>query len=254
MASVAIVLITGASSGIGLACARLFESRGEKVYGAGRQPDVRSDTSVSAAIADILAREDRIDIAINNAGIAIAGAVEDTSIEEAKEQFEVNFFGTLRVCRAVLPAMRKQGGGCIINIGSIAGQVAVPYQGLYSASKFAIEGLTESLRMETKHLGIRIVLVEPGDHRTNLTKNRRKAEPSGPYRERFHRAIAKMEHDEQNGPDPANIAKLVARIADNPNPRLRYTIGPVAERAAIWLKRLGPAAATEKAMKSYYSV
>jgi NAD(P)-dependent dehydrogenase (short-subunit alcohol dehydrogenase family) len=250
----AVVLITGASSGIGLSCAQLFEARGDKVYGAARNPDVRCDSSVNSAIANILEREGRIDIVVNNAGIAIAGAVEDTSIEQAKDQFEVNFFGVLRVCRAVLPAMRKQGSGYIINIGSIAGQVAVPYQGLYSASKFALEGLSESLRMETRHLGIRVALIEPGDHRTNLTRNRRKASPSEPYAERFNRAISRMEQDEQKGPDPKGIAQLVSRIVDTPNPRLRYTIGPFAERAAIWLKRLGPAAVVEQAMKSYYSV
>jgi len=248
----AVVLISGASSGIGLACANLFKIRGDKVYGANRTPDVRNDASVSAAVADILSREGRIDILVNNAGIAIAGSVEDTSIEQAKDQFEVNFFGVLRMCQAVLPAMRQQVSGYIINIGSIAGQVAVPYQGLYSASKFAIEGLTESLRMETRHLGIKVVLIEPGDHRTNLTKNRRKLAASTPYAEYFNRAIGQMEKDEQNGPDPSGIAKLVARVVSNPNPRLRYTIGPAAERAAIWLKRLGPAVLVEKAMTGYY--
>jgi NAD(P)-dependent dehydrogenase (short-subunit alcohol dehydrogenase family) len=248
----AVVLITGASSGIGLACANLFKTRGDKVYGANRTPDVRSDASVSTAVADILSREGRIDILVNNAGIAIAGSVEDTSVEQAKDQFEVNFFGVLRVCQAVLPAMRSQGAGYIVNIGSIAGQVAVPYQGLYSASKFALEGLTESLRMETRHLGIKVVLIEPGDHRTNLTANRRKSTPSPPYADRFHRAIRQMEKDEQNGPDPAGIARLIGRIVSKPKPRLRYTIGPVAERAAIWIKRLGPAALVEKAMTGYY--
>ncbi len=247
-----IVLVTGASSGIGRACAQLFEARGDRVYGAGRNPDVRSDASVGQAVADILKREGRIDIVVNNAGIAIAGAVEDTSIEQAKDQFEVNFFGVLRICRAVLPAMREQRAGYLINIGSIAGQVAVPYQGLYSASKFALEGLTESLRLETRHFGIKVVLIEPGDHRTNLTGKRRKLPASAPYAERFSRAISRMEKDEQNGPDPAGIAKLIGRIVETPNPRLRYTIGPAAERAAIWLKRLAPAAAVEKAMASYY--
>ncbi len=125
----AIVLITGTSTGIGRACAELLTARGDRVYGGGRKPDVRSDESVSATVSDILGREGRIDILINNAGIAVAGAVEDTSMEEAREQFEVNFFGALRVCRAVLPAMRAQRSGYIINISSIAGLVAVPYQG-----------------------------------------------------------------------------------------------------------------------------
>jgi short-subunit dehydrogenase len=248
----AIVLITGTSTGIGRACADLFAARGDRVYGGLRHPDVRSDESVSAAVSDILAREGRIDIVINNAGVAVAGALEDTSMAEAKEQFEVNFFGALRVCRAVLPAMRTQGSGYIINISSIAGLVAVPYQGLYSASKFALEGLSESLRMETKHLGVKVVLVEPGDHRTALTRNRHKVPASEPYRERFERAAARMEKDEKNGPDPAGVAKLIGRIVNMPTPRLRYTVGPAPERLMVWLKRLKPYWVIEAIMKNYY--
>ncbi len=249
----AIVLITGTSTGIGRACAELFTARGDRIYGGGRKPDVRSDESVTTAVSDILEREGRIDIVINNAGIAIAGAVEDTSIEEAKDQFEVNFFGALRLARAVLPAMRAQRSGYIINISSVAGLVAVPYQGLYSASKFALEGLSESLRMETKDFGIKVVLVEPGDHRTSLTTNRRKAAASEPYRERFRKAAARMEKDEQNGPDPFGVARLIGRIVENPNPRLRYTVGPAPERLMVWLKRLKPYWVIETIMKYYYS-
>ena len=250
--AMAIVLITGTSTGIGRACAELFTARGDRVYGGSRKPDVRSDESVTSAVSDILAREGRIDIVINNAGIAFAGAVEDTSIAEAKEQFEVNFFGALRVCKAVLPAMRAQRSGYIVNISSIAGLVAVPYQGLYSASKFALEGLSESLRMETRHLGVKIVLVEPGDHRTALTQNRHKAAASESYRERFERAAKRMEKDEQNGPDPAGVAKLVGRIVNTPTPRLRYTVGPAPERLMVWLKRWKPYWVVEAIMKNYY--
>src|SRR5580700_9890414 len=146
-----VVLVTGASSGIGRACAELLAARGYRVDGASRRPvsralvepvsmDVRDDASVRDAVEGVMAREGRIDIVVNNAGIAIAGAVEDTSIEEAIEQFDVNFFGVLRVCRAVLPHMRERRSGYIVNIGSIGGLVAIPFQGLYSASKFALKG------------------------------------------------------------------------------------------------------------------
>jgi short-subunit dehydrogenase len=159
----------------------------------------------------------------------------------------------MRVCKAVLPAMRAQRSGYIINISSIAGLIAVPYQGLYSASKFALEGLSESLRMETRDLGIRVVLIEPGDHKTAFTQNRRKSTPSEPYCKRFETAVSRMEKDEQNGPDPAGVARLIGRIVENPNPRLRYTVGPVPERAMVWLKRWKPYWVIEMIMKQYYS-
>src|SRR5262249_47345713 len=139
-----VILITGGSSGIGRCCAEHLTLRGHKVYAASRTGtlvmDVRDDASVCAAVQTIVEREQRIDVVINNAGSGIAGAIEDTSIEEAKQQFEVNLFGPMRVCRAVLPIMRTQRSGLIINVSSIAGLIAVPYQGLYSASKFALEG------------------------------------------------------------------------------------------------------------------
>jgi NAD(P)-dependent dehydrogenase (short-subunit alcohol dehydrogenase family) len=262
-----VVLVTGASSGIGRACAELLGARGYLVYGASRRPvassliepvfmDVRDDTSVRAAVEGVIAREGRIDIVVNNAGIAIAGAVEDTSIEEAREQFDVNFFGVLRVCRAVLPVLRQQRAGYLVNIGSIGGLVAIPYQGLYSASKFALEGLSESLRLEVRRFGVQVVLIEPGDHRTGLTGNRQKtaeSQSNSAYRDGFHRAVERMAKDEQSGPKPEAVARLLLRIVTNPQPRLRYTVGPLPERAAIWLKRLMPYSLVEKVMGSYYS-
>jgi NAD(P)-dependent dehydrogenase (short-subunit alcohol dehydrogenase family) len=215
--------------------------------------DVRDDESVRRCIELVLEREGRIDAVVNNAGIALGGAIENTSLHQARELFEVNFFGVLRVCRAVLPGMRQRRAGHIVNIGSIAGLIAVPYQGLYSASKFALEGLSESLRMEVKQFGIRVVLVEPGDHRTGLTKNRKMAEASEHYRKACDRAVGRMALDEQAGPDPAVVAKVVHRVLQDPNPRLRYTTGPVMQRAAVWLKRLGPNALTEATLSAYYA-
>jgi NAD(P)-dependent dehydrogenase (short-subunit alcohol dehydrogenase family) len=257
-----VVLVTGTSSGIGNACASLLAARSCRVYGASRRAvsidgvtslavDVTDDQSISTAVATILDREGRIDAVVNNAGIAIAGALEDCTIADAKEQFEVNVFGVLRICRAVLPTMRKQGSGHIVNVGSIGGLIAIPYQGLYSASKFALEGLTESLRLEVAGFGIRVVLVEPGDHRTGLTQHRRIVE-SDVYSESCRRAVERMASDERKGADPAGVARLVCRVIRNPHPRLRYTAGPPVQRAAVWLKRLGPYAVMERAMRLIY--
>ena len=170
-----VVLITGASSGIGKACASHLAAQGFRVYATSRRPssitapnltmlaaDVNHDDSVEQTVAAIIEREGRIDVVINNAGMGIAGPLENTTTEHAKAQFEVNFFGALRVCRAVLPAMRSQQRGYIINIGSIGGILALPYQSMYSASKFALEGMSEALRMEIRSFGIRVVLIEPG--------------------------------------------------------------------------------------------
>jgi short-subunit dehydrogenase len=261
-----VILITGASSGIGACCAAYLAERGYRVYGASRSAtappgvvplsmNVTYDASVSQAIATVLDRESRIDVLINSAGFGIAGAVEDTTIEEAASQFEVNFFGTLRVCRAVLPIMRRQNAGYVINIGSIGGLIAIPFQGFYSASKFALEGLSEALGIEARPFGIHVVLIEPGDHRTGFTQNRRPTAAStgeSAYRNRFERAIARMASDEQNGPKPDAIARLVHKVIDNPRPRLRYTVGPASQRAAVWLKRLLPNRIVEGIITRYY--
>ena len=218
--------------------------------------DITLDDSVRAACDSMLEREGRLDVLINGAGMGIAGAVEDTSSEEALGQFEVNCFGVLRVCRAVLPVMRQQKSGYIVNIGSIGGVIGIPYQGLYSASKFALEGLTECLRMEVKDFGIRVVLIEPGDHRTGFTKNRRFTAGSSEnkiYRTAFARAIQRMANDELAGPAPDGVAELVCAVTQMRNPRLRYTAGPSAQRWAVWLKRFAPNALVERIITAYYT-
>jgi NAD(P)-dependent dehydrogenase (short-subunit alcohol dehydrogenase family) len=264
-----VVFITGASSGIGRTCAEYLHSRGYLVYGASRscprielafetiQMNVDKDESVTAGIQYVLEKQKRIDAVINCAGFGFAGSVEDTPIAEAKAQFETNFFGTLRVCQAVLPVMRQQESGLIVNISSIAGLVSIPFQAFYSASKFAVEGMTEALRMEMLPFGVRVVLIEPGDFKTQFSANRKRTTGSGEntvYRDQLDRSLAVMEKEEQAGNSPIAIARLVERIMSDPSPTLRYPVGPLGETLAIVLKGILPFKVFERILMQHYQL
>jgi NAD(P)-dependent dehydrogenase (short-subunit alcohol dehydrogenase family) len=254
-----VILVTGASSGFGRSIAELLAMKGYVVFGTSRNPtasetlpnvsmvplDVRSDASVRACVDMVLQRAGHLDVLVNNAGYVQAGAIEEVSLDQAKAQFETNFFGVVRMVKAVLPTMRGQGSGTIVNIGSLAGLVAAPFIGFYNASKFALEGYTESLRHELKPFHIAVSLVEPGFFRTNIARSRQTgADPIpgyDPWRGRGLRAIARFE--EHGGP-PTDVAKCVLRIVESPSPRLRYLVGSDARRNAR-LRRFLPGSAFE---------
>ena len=261
-----VVLITGASSGLGRAAAEHLAGLGHRVFGASRNPtrdglpyepvalDVTDDDSVARGVAAVIEAAGRLDVLCNNAGVGIAASIEDTTMEEARWLMETNFFGALRMCQAVLPIMRAQGSGRIVNTSSIGGLMGLPFQGLYSASKFAIEGLTEALRMEVAPFGIHVVLLEPGDFNTPFTGNRREttADGASPYAQARARALAVIEADEGKGLAPEAIGPVLARIIASPAPRLRYQVGALEQRLAVLAKRHLPAGLMERVLRSHY--
>lgn len=265
-----VVLITGASTGIGKVCGEHLAGLGMTVYGASRslaesdsgqfhtlRMDVTDDASVRDGVQQIQERHGRIDVAINCAGYGIAGAVEETSPQEAMAQFDTNFFGVHRVCRAVLPTMRQQNDGVIINVSSLAGLLAVPFQAFYSASKFAMEGMTEALRMEVRPFGIRVALIEPGDFKSEFPANRVNTADSvnsEVYRELLERCVGVMREEEKNGKVPYPVARLLERIINDPSPRLRYTVGPFGERLGPKLKSILPYRIYEYLFMKHYKL
>jgi NAD(P)-dependent dehydrogenase (short-subunit alcohol dehydrogenase family) len=265
-----VVLIAGASTGIGKVCGEYLTGKGMTVYGASRslQPgnggpfsalrmDVTDESSVRQCVQHIDGQHGRLDVVINCAGYGVAGAVEETSPEEAIAQFDTNFFGVHRVCRAVLPIMRRQRSGIIINVSSLAGLLAVPFQAFYSASKFAMEGMTEALRMEVRPFGIRVVLIEPGDFKTEFPANRRNSAgslQSDVYREALERCVGVMKQEEQQGKVPYPVARLIERIIATPSPRLRYTVGPFGERLGPKLKSALPYRLYELLFMKHYKL
>src|SRR5215831_7321007 len=259
MSNQKVVLITGASSGVGQSTAGLLSHNGYNVFGTSRNPaaavgipnvkmlplDVTSDDSVAACVKDVANDTGRIDVLVNNAAYELAGALEEISIEEAKAQFETNFFGVVRMVKAVLPAMRQHKQGRIINISSLSGVSSIPFMGIYSASKFALEGYTQALRLEVSPFNIHVSLVEPGFLKTPMMNKRQvstaQLKEYDPWRQRAFKAI--RDHEE-TAPGPELVAQTILGIIASKKPRLRYVIGTQA-KLATRLQRFLPEGAYE---------
>ncbi|MBR3137205.1 MAG: SDR family oxidoreductase [Clostridia bacterium] len=213
-----VVIVTGGTSGIGLAAVKALRERGCTVYALSRHGDIPCDVadeqSARAAVEQVLEKEGRIDILVNCAGFGISGAAELTPLDMAKRQLDVNLFGTANMVNAVIPAMRRQGGGRIVNTGSVAGFVPIPFQTWYSASKAAVQSYTMAMANELRPFGITLTAVLPGDTKTGFTAARNKIDdPEGLYSGRIERSVQRMEQDEQNGVPAEVVGALIARVA-----------------------------------------
>jgi NAD(P)-dependent dehydrogenase (short-subunit alcohol dehydrogenase family) len=261
-----VVLITGASSGIGRASAELLASKGYRVFGGVRavattRPlagvelvplDVRDETSVKACVDEVRRRAGRIDVLINNAGVNLVGAVEETSIAQAQALFDTNVLGVLRMIQAVLPDMRRRGAGQIVNIGSILGLIPAPFMGVYASTKHAVEGLSESLDHEVRALGIRVVLIEPHYIRTNLDTSAAQAEGRiDAYAPQRQRTAAVITRETNAAPEPTLVAEQVLRSIEG-RYRMRRPVGQAVLLSR--LRRLLPARLFEPSLRKSFAL
>ena len=231
-----VAVVTGASSGIGLATARMLLSKGVKVYGLAYNDfecefdyfkcDVTSTEQIDYAINMIVEREGQIDFLVNCAGMGISGSVESSPDDKIRKIYDVNFFGTVNMCKAVLPYMREKKFGHIVNISSVAGELPIPFQTFYSATKASIESFTAGLSMEVKPFGIKAVCVLPGDTKTGFTAAREKnANDDASYGKRVESSVGQMEKDEQNGMTPESVAKVICKALFKKNPKPLNVVG-----------------------------
>jgi short-subunit dehydrogenase len=265
-----IILITGISSGFGMQMAKLLSEKGHSVYGTVRKltkaddlvhylkMDLTDLDSIQNVVSTVLQKEGRIDVVINNAGMHSGGPIETIPIETIKLQMDTNFMGMVLLVREVLPVMRKQGGGTIINFSSIGGLMGLPFQAFYSAGKFAIEGFSEALRMEVKQFNIKVVLINPGDFHTNNSINRRgflsPTNDSDPYHAQFVKSLAAIEKDEANGWKPEVLARKIVRIVECKNPRQRYIIASFEQKLAVALNYVLPGKWFRKILEDHYKI
>ena len=264
-----VILITGITSGFGRAMAEKLAAEGHKVYGTYRRasepvPNVTyikaeatSDRDVEAAVRQVTQAEGRLDVFINNAGMGVGGPLELTSIEDAQRQMDVNFMGMVRFLHFVIPVMRKQGFGKIVCFSSIAGRLGLPFQGVYSASKFAIEGYCDALRLELRKSGVKVIVIEPGDFATGFTSARKKVEFDKEALEAYpsyKASIEGMEKDERTGLKPEYLAGKVSKILSKKNPRCTYVIATPVQKASIPLSIILPKKLWNRIFASWYGL
>ena len=264
-----VVLITGASSGIGKAIGTFLKEKGYLIYGTSRNPekysniafpllafDANKPDSIHNVVREVLKHEDRIDVLINNAGVGITGPIEETPEEEITKAFQTNVFGPIAVIKAVLPAMRQQNSGLIINITSIAGYMGLPYRGIYSATKGALELITEAFRMEIKDFNIQMTNVAPGDFSTNIASGRFHAPvlENSPYKVPYENTLDLMNAHVDSGKDPLLMAKAVAKIIETPKPKVHYKVGEFMQKFSIVLKKVLPDTLYEKLLLNHYKL
>jgi len=257
-----VAIVTGASGGIGEASARALQAAGYRVLGTYRRPpatrspgieylacDVTSDEAVQTAVGQVLAKTGRVDLLINNAGVGLLAGAEESSVEQAKSLFDVNLFGVFRLTNAVLPTMRRQGSGRIVNISSVMGLIPAPFMALYAASKHALEGYSESLDHEIRGSGVRVVLVEPYYTRTSFDGNVYQADQQLDVYQSARTNAEGVVRDEMKAADtPELVARAVVKASTDTNPHPRYAAGRMARQVSL-LRRFVPASAFDKSLR-----
>lgn len=264
-----VVLITGGSSGIGKSIGEFLQNKGFTVYGTSRFPerypesrfsllalDVASADSIQKAVQVIIDQSGHIDVVINNAGAGITGPIEEIPDAEIQRNFDTNLFGPIRVIKAVLPQMRLQNSGLIINVTSIAGYMGLPYRGIYSASKGALELVTEAFRMEIKDFNIKMTNVAPGDFATNIAAGRYHAPllENSPYKKVYGNTLKLMDEHVTHGKDPELMANAIYKIIKTEEPKVHYKVGVFMQKFSIVLKRVLPDRVYEKMLQNHYKI
>lgn len=264
-----VVLITGGSSGIGKSIGEFLLQKGYIVYGTSRNPinykdskfplvalDVRENQTILNSVEQVVKAETRLDVLINNAGVGITGAIEEVPEAEIKNNFETNFFGPLNVIKAVLPQMRSQKSGLIINVTSIAGFMGLPYRGVYSASKAAFSIITEAFRMEIKDFNINMATIAPGDFATNIAAGRYHAplKEDSPYKENYSKVLHDIDAHVDDGGDPDIVAKAVLKVLETKKPKVHYKVGAFMQKFSITLKNILPSKVYEKLLLNHYKL
>lgn len=264
-----VILITGGSSGIGKSVGEFLTEKGFIVYGTSRNPDsiknhpfklvaldVNNNETIVKAVETVIASEGKLDVLVNNAGMGITGPIEETPTDEMRKVFDTNLFGAIDVMKAVLPQMRKQQSGLIINVTSIAGYMGLPFRGIYSATKGALEIVTEAIRMEVKSFGIEVTNVAPGDFATNIASGRFHTPvfEKSPYKKTYQENLDLMDAHVDSGGDPIEMAKAIYNIINTSKPKIHYKVGDFMQKFSIVLKKILPDKVYEKLLMNHYKL